>query len=168
MIASPSSPTAVVITYVVAATSADFASTGAAYTAFSNALTLSISTGIFSSNLESQAAANTAIYLAGSSIVPQQPSLIQSFPFTSAPTMSPTAVPSYAAGKPSPTPTRSPTASPTSRPTVSPSYGAGQPTPQPTASPGPTAAPAKLFVTQVCIYLLKPCMSSSSSLIACA
>lgn len=151
VITSPTDSPAISVAYTVTVPAVDSPSTGAAYTAYSDALTKSITSGLFSDILSAQATRNAAIYLAKISVVPQQ-AVIQSS-ISSVPTRAPTAVPSYAPGLPTPAPTTAPTVSPTSLPTTMPLYAAGQPTPIPTtASPSfaPTLSPTYMHVIQVC------------------
>lgn len=150
---SPTSTSAIYVGYTLTAPSASFASTAAAYTAYSDALTKSIAAGDFTANIEAFAAANGAIYLAASSLVPQQV-IIQNGPFN-LPTVRPTAAPSLLPGGPTSLPSNLPSSSPTQRPTLVPTFAVGKPTPGPSVGPTiaptamPTAPAAHLIVSQV-------------------
>lgn len=151
VVANDRSPsTAITVFYTVVGTSVPFTSTAAAFAFYSDALSTSVVSGAFEATLSSQAASNTAVYLANSDVISMQPR-IQNTLFT----VSPTAVPSYSPGSATPAPTSNPTPSPTQSPSSSPTYRAGRPTPSPTTIPteSPTIAStlssAIVSVTQV-------------------
>lgn len=147
---SASSPSAITVSYTVTGPSTQFGGTTTAVTAYSNALTNSIASGVFKSTLVRQATTNGATFLADGSVVPQQ-ATVQSA-LSASPTMVPTATPSFSPGKPTPSPSASPTTYPSAAPTAVPSYGAASPTPAPSVSPSqsPTVpAPVFLYAVQV-------------------
>lgn len=145
VVTSASSPTAVDVTYTIVGSSPQFVTSAAAYTAYSNALTTSIANGAYANTLAAKATVNGAVYLAGSSVVPQQVSVqtvmdqILSKP--------PTTAPSYSPGGPTPVPSARPSPSPSLSPTSPPTYFMGILTPGPTLSP--TSSPASMFAAHV-------------------
>lgn len=156
VVKSQSSVSAVDVSYTITApaSSAQFTDPSTAYSTFSDALQSSLGNGLFSVYLVPLATTNGAIYLARSSVVPQQ--AVVQIVLSNPPTSAPTAAPTYSRGSPTPVPTAVPTVNPTSRPTLSPTYIANKPTPAPTINPtplpslSPTVSPATIYAKQVC------------------
>lgn len=129
-VSTPGSPTSVTVSYTVTVQPADVGTGPATYNAYSTALSASIASGSFASILKSQAKVNTARYLAGASVVPEQ-ALLQLVQ-----TLSPTSTPTYVQASPTPVPTATPTIAPTSSPTLSPTYVSVTSTFVPSTPPG--------------------------------